>query len=150
MGFSNDNIICIDIDNELSLDIFKTCFPNWQSYCRLITNKGIHFFFKKKHNNQYTKNQLSNLYRGTKCVFIGGFTADFLTNIKKDSSFSENNYSLIYDQNNPNRKIIWGDIPIFPVELFPLVDRYNKRISFDTNIKENRWDYVNEICKKNP
>ena len=147
-GIFNDNIICIDIDNELSLDIFKTCFPNWQSYCRLITNKGIHFFFKKKHNNQYTKNQLSNLYRGTKCLFIGGFTADFLTNIKKDSSFSENNYSLIYDQNNPNRKIIWGDIPTFPVELFPLVDRYNKRINFDTNIKENRWDYVNEICKK--
>ena len=76
-GIFNDNIICIDIDNELSLDIFKTCFPNWQSYCRLITNKGIHFFFKKKHNNQYTKNQLSNLYRGTKCVIYWWFHCRF-------------------------------------------------------------------------
>ena len=81
-------------------------------------------------------------------MFIYGFTADFLSNIKRSSDISENNYSLIYDKNNPKRKIIWGNIEDLPVELFPLLDKNNSRIKFDTSIKENRWDYVNDICKQ--
>ena len=147
-GIFHNNIICIDIDNEESFTIFKNLYPNWGNMCRLNTDKGIHFFFRKKPNNQYSKNQVANLYRGTKCVFIGGFTADFLSNIKKGGDYSENNYSLIYDRNNPKRKLIYGDILELPVELFPLVDKFQKRISFDTNVTENRWDYVNKICKQ--
>ena len=46
-GIFQNNIIAIDIDNEVSLEIFKQSFPNWQNMCHLITNKGVHFFFKK-------------------------------------------------------------------------------------------------------
>ena len=108
----NDNVVLIDFDGDNKdenkiIEFIDTTYPT----LKVITTKGVHFYYAKPHNLKLKKSMIDT-------ITVGGFQVDYKT--------SKNQYAVVKlngKVRETNREFSFENLAELPPLLYPLPKR---------------------------